>query len=71
MECVLQGYAQWTIAYRFLMVKYEVGNMHVDTIIKYGDATLIENMFSIKDIDCTGINSYEIFPQSSTSSEYF
>ena len=38
-DCVFIGYAQRSIAYRFLVVKYEVPDMHVDSIMKSRDAT--------------------------------
>ena len=33
------GYAQRSIAYIFLVVKYDVPDMHVDTIMESRDAT--------------------------------
>src|SRR6266498_4032123 len=68
--CLL-GYAQRSIAYRFLVVKSEVPDMHVDTIMESRDATFFENMFPMKDMHSTVKISSEIFPESSTSSEYF
>jgi hypothetical protein len=38
-DCVFLGYAQRSIAYRFLVVKSDVPDMHVDTIMKSRDAT--------------------------------
>src|SRR5436190_2279218 len=70
-DCVFLGYAQWSIAYRFLVVKSEVLDMHVDTIMESRDATFFENMFPMKDMHSTIKISSEIFPESSTSSEYF
>ena len=70
-DCVFLGYAQRSIAYRFLVVKSEVPDMHVDTIMESRDATFFENMFPMKDMHSTVRISSEIFPESSTSSEYF
>jgi hypothetical protein len=39
MDCVFLGYAHHSIAYRFLVVKYEVPDMYVDTIFESRDAT--------------------------------
>ena len=44
MDCVFLGYAQRSIAYRFLVVKYDVPDMHVDTIMETRDAIFFENM---------------------------
>ena len=71
MDCVFLGYAQRSIAYRFLVVKSEVPDMHVDTIMESRDAIFFENMFPMKDMHSTVRISSEIFPESSTSSEYF
>src|SRR5947207_2216581 len=70
-DCVFLGYAQWSIAYRFLVVKSEVPDMHVDTIMESRDAIFFENMFPMKDMHSTVRIFSEIFPESSTSSEYF
>ena len=45
--------------------------MHVDTIMESRDATFFENMFPMKDMHSTDRIFSEIFPESSTSSEYF
>jgi hypothetical protein len=38
-DCVFLGYAHHSIAYRFLIVKSKVPNMHMDTIFESRDAT--------------------------------
>ena len=38
-DCVFLGYAQRSIAYRFLVVKSEVPDVHVDSIMESRDAT--------------------------------
>src|SRR5438128_11086380 len=70
-DCIFLGYAQRSIAYRFLVVKSEVPDMHVDTIMESRDTTFFENIFPMKDMHSTVRISSEIFPESSTSSEYF
>jgi hypothetical protein len=45
-DCVFLGYAHNSIAYRFLVVKSEVSDMHVDTMFESRDATFFENIFS-------------------------
>jgi hypothetical protein len=49
-DCVFLGYAHNSIAYRFLIVKSEVYDMHADTIFESHDATFFENIFPIKDM---------------------
>jgi hypothetical protein len=50
MDCVFLGYAHQSIVYRFLVVKFEVPDMHVDTIMESRDATFFENILSMKDM---------------------
>ena len=44
-DCVFLGYAHCSTAYRFLVVKSEVSDKHVDTIMESRDATFFENIF--------------------------
>jgi hypothetical protein len=71
MDCIFLGYAQWSIGYRFLVVKSEVPDMHVDTIMESRDTTFFENMFPLKDMHSTTRFSSVIIPESSTSDDYF
>nr|AAN64998.1 Putative gag-pol polyprotein [Oryza sativa Japonica Group]ABF95728.1 retrotransposon protein, putative, Ty1-copia subclass [Oryza sativa Japonica Group] len=48
-DCVFLGYAHHSIAYRFLIVKSEVPDMHVGTIMESRDATFFESFFPMKD----------------------
>jgi hypothetical protein len=50
MDCVFLGYGHHSIAYRFLVVKSEVPDMHVDTIFESRDAIFFENIFPMKDM---------------------
>jgi hypothetical protein len=70
-DCIFLGYAQRSIGYRFLVVKSEVPDMNVDTIMESRDATFFENMFPMKDMHSTARFSSEIIPESSTSDDYF
>jgi hypothetical protein len=47
-DCVFLGYAHNSIAYRFLMIKSDVSDVHVDTFLKSRDVTFFENIFHIK-----------------------
>jgi hypothetical protein len=49
-DCVFLGYAHHSIAYRFLVVKSEVPDMHMDTIFESRDATFLKNIFPMKDM---------------------
>jgi hypothetical protein len=44
-DCIFLGYAQRSVGYRFLVVKSEVPDMHIDTIMESRDAAFFENMF--------------------------
>ena len=65
------GYAQRSVGCRFLVVKSEALDIHVDTIMKSRDAIFSENMFPTKDMHSTARIFSEIITQSSTSNEYF
>jgi hypothetical protein len=71
MDCIFLGYSERNIGYRFLVVKSEVPDMHVDTIMKSRDAIFFENMFPMKDMHSNARFSSEIIPESSTSDDYF
>jgi hypothetical protein len=47
-DYVFLGYAHLSIAYRFLVIKSEVPDMHVDTFLESHDVTFFENIFLIK-----------------------
>src|SRR3954467_11397913 len=48
-DCVFLGYAFHSIGYRFLIVKSEVPDIHVGTIMESTDATFFEDIFPMKD----------------------
>jgi hypothetical protein len=70
-DYIFLGYAQRSIGYRFLVVKSEVPDMHVDTIMESRATTFFENMFPMKYMHSTARFSSEIIPESSTSDDYF
>jgi hypothetical protein len=47
-DCILLGYAHHNIAYRFLVVKSEVPDMHVNSLLESRDATFFENISPMK-----------------------
>jgi hypothetical protein len=63
---VFLGYAHYSIAYRFLIVKSEVPHMYVGTIMETHDATFFESFFPIKDTHSTSSQSCEIILSSIT-----
>nr|ABA96931.2 retrotransposon protein, putative, Ty1-copia subclass [Oryza sativa Japonica Group] len=57
------------IAYRFLIVKFEVPDMHVGTIMESRDATFFESFFPMKDTHSSSSQPSEIIPSSITPPE--
>ena len=49
-DCVFLGYANNSIAYRFLVAKSEVPDTHVDIIFESRDAIFFKNIFPMKDM---------------------
>nr|ABA95219.1 retrotransposon protein, putative, Ty1-copia subclass [Oryza sativa Japonica Group] len=68
-DCVFLGYAHHSIAYRFLIVKSEVPDMHVGTIMESLDATFFESFFPMKDTHSGSSQPSEIIPSSITPPE--
>jgi hypothetical protein len=48
-DCVFLGYAHNSAAYRFLVIKSEFSDVHVNTLTKSRDATFFEEIFPMKD----------------------
>ena len=77
-DCVLLGYAFHSIGYRFVIVKSEVPDMHVGTILESNDATFFEDIFPMKDMPSSSnqemprLSSEEFvpFPESTTLIEH-
>jgi hypothetical protein len=61
-DCIFLGYAHNSIAYRFLVVKSEVSDMHVDIIFESRDAIFFVNIFPMKDMCSNARFSPEIAP---------
>src|SRR3989337_999626 len=49
-DCVLLGYAFHSIGYIFFIIKSEVSDMHVGTIMESNDTTFFEDIFPMKDM---------------------
>jgi hypothetical protein len=48
-DYIFLGYAQHSVAYKFLIIKYEIPNVHANTMDDSRDATFFLNIFPIKD----------------------
>nr|ABA94191.1 retrotransposon protein, putative, Ty1-copia subclass [Oryza sativa Japonica Group] len=68
-DCVFLGYAYHSIAYRFLIVKSEVPDMNVGTIMESRDAIFFESFFPMKDTHSGSNQPSEIIPSSITPPE--
>jgi hypothetical protein len=47
-DCVFLGYAHHSTAYRFLVIKLEIPDVHIDTFLESRDVTFFENIFPMK-----------------------
>jgi hypothetical protein len=47
-DCVFLGYAHHSTAYRFLVIKSEIPDVHIDTFLESRDVTFFENIFPMK-----------------------
>jgi hypothetical protein len=55
-DYIFLGYAHHSIAYRFLVIKSEVPDVHVDTFLESRDVSFFENIFSMKNLyDMSGL----------------
>jgi hypothetical protein len=48
-DCIFLGYAQHSAAYKFLIIKSEISDVHANTMTESRDATFFKNIFSMKD----------------------
>ena len=62
-DCVFLEYAQRSIAYIFLVVKSEIPDVHVDSIMESRDAIFFKNIFPMKDMHSPSRFSSEITPE--------
>jgi hypothetical protein len=49
-DYVFFGYAHHSIAYKFLVIKSEIHDVHVDTFLESCDVTFFEDIFSMKNL---------------------
>ena len=62
-DCVNLGYAKNSVGYRFLVVKSEVPDVKVGTVMESKDATFFEDVFPMKDMQSTSGQEYEETPE--------
>jgi hypothetical protein len=48
MDCIFWGYAHHSIAYRYLVIKSEIPDVHVDTFLESRDVNFFKNIFPMK-----------------------
>ena len=70
-DCVFLGYAHRSTANQFLVVKSDVPDVYVDTIMEFRDATFFENVFPMKDMHSTLKFSSKLIPKPVTPVESF
>jgi hypothetical protein len=48
-DYIFLGYAQYSAAYKFLIIKSDIPNVHANTMTESRDATFFKNIFPMKD----------------------
>ena len=70
-DCVNLGYARNSVGYSFLVVKSEVPDQKVDTIIESKDATFFEDIFPMRDMQSTSRLESDETPEPAIPMEYY
>ena len=70
-DCVFLGHANHSVGYRFLVVKSEVPDMKVGTIMESKDATFFEDIFPMKDMPSTSRQESDETPEPAIPMEYY
>ena len=70
MDCITLGYAKNSVGYRFLVVKSEVPDVKVGTIMESKDATFFEDIFPMRDMQNTYRLESEETPEPAIPMEY-
>src|SRR6266540_4255602 len=70
-DCVFLGYAHRSLAYRFLVLKSEVPDMKVGTIMESKDAIFFEDIFPMKDMASTSRQESDETPEPAIPMEYY
>ena len=70
-DCVFLGYAHHSVGYKFLVVKSEIPDMKVGTIMESKDATFFEDIFPMKDMPSTSRQESVETPEPAIPMEYY
>ena len=70
-DCVNLGYAKNSVGYRFLVVKSEVPDQKIGTIMESKDATFFEDIFPMRDMQSTSKQESEETPEPAIPMEYY
>ena len=71
MDWVILGYAMLNVGYRFLVVKSDVHDVKVDTIMESRDATFFEDIFPMRDMQSTSRLESDETREPSIPTEYY
>ena len=71
MDCVNLGYAKNIVGYRFIVVKFEVPDQKVNTIMESKDAKFFEDIFPIWDMQSISRQESEETPEPAIFMEYY
>jgi hypothetical protein len=71
-DFVFLGYAHHNIAYRFLVIKLEIHDVHIDIFLESHDVTFFENIFLMKNLyGMSNLPTNVIVDTSPESSKFF
>jgi hypothetical protein len=71
-DCIFLRYAHHNIVYRFLVIKSEIHDVHIDTFLESRDVTFFENIFPMKNsYDMSNLSINMLADTSSEPSENF
>jgi transposase InsO family protein len=70
-DCVFLGYAKHRVGYRFLVVKSDVHDVKVGTIMESRDATFFEVIFPMRDMQSTSRLESKETPEPAIPMEYY
>ena len=70
-DCVILRYAKNSVGYRFLVVKSEVPDQKIGTIMESKDATFFEDIFPMRDMQSTSRLESDETPEPAIPMEYY
>ena len=66
-DCIFLGYAHHSMAYKFLVIKFEALAVLVDTLLELRDVTFFENIFPMNVAYSLPSSSNELIPEPTPS----